>query len=611
MIDMETLSSIIKNTDNALNANNIDKFNENSVELTEDEILNFVQNIVNGYSKAKAEYIQFMYCETVNPEELLSVLDRVRLIQKLYAGSKDIIDNFGIMENSDEFPTLDQSSLTIQVRELKAKTKDTLRSIQKAYNESLDIDDDEEYNRVQSELREKRKKFRVYDEMLSGWIDIIESYVNISLKPALDVEDKTAVISAQPDLPIYESAHTSEHKFYSWLINNARVSENTARQYISSIHTVEKQYRDIFGESADLFGDISAESAKETITRLIQRNEYISVNVKRHNSLSAALNKYTQFMGIYVDGLKLPSERRSFLAPVGSNPFVIKKVDFNDPNACTCGKPSAFVLNGTRHAVGSWLKLYVGFLTALYADKDYVEILREFIGKSLCARCIDFADDKLYRDLRKPIKIATGFYAESNIAAAGIIQRIKRLLELCSIDEDQMVIEYITQGNSDEATVSDNGSVESVDSDDAESTEFYTSDDESSDNAIEDDEPETDTNEQQTMQELSETVVADGQINLKLGENSVTAFDYSDALCKACEFVIDRAPFKMARITEQNIRLSGRTAFYRKPIPIEGYSKLSNGLQVIGIKSLPELQTMIKEIQRCCRINDGTITVIC
>lgn len=608
MIDMETQSNIIKDTDNVLTVNNADKLNENIVKLTEEEIILFIHNIANSFAKAKAEYIQFMYCETVNLEELLSALNRVRLTQKLYAGSKDIIDSCGVKENSDEYPTLDQATLTIRVKELKAKTNDTLRSIQKAYNESLDIDDDDEYSRVQSELREKRKKFRIYDEMLSGWINVIESCVNISVKPDLSDEVKTAVISTQSNPPIHESTNVSEHKFYSWLLYNARVSENTARQYISSIHTVEKQYRDIFSESASFFGDISAESAKETITKLIQRNEYISANVKRHNSLSAALNKYTQFMGIFVDGLKQPSERRSFLTPVGSDIFAIKTVDFNNPDACTCTKPRSFILMGNKHNIGSWHKLYVEFLTALYSDSNHAEVLRKYIGKTLCGRCIDFADDKLYRYLRKPIKIATGFYAESNIAAAGIIQRIKRLLELCSIDEDQMVIEYITQDNSDETTASDN---ESVDSDDIESTESYTSDYESSDNASEDDEPETDTNEQQTMQELSETVVADDRINLKLGENSVTAYDYSDALCKICEFVIDRAPFKMARITEQNIRLNGRTAFYRKPIPIEGYNKLSNGLQVIWIKSLPELQTMIKEIQRCCRINDGTITVIC
>lgn len=353
---MKGTSDIIMNIDDVIYANNTDRFNENSAENTEGEILKFVQNIVNGYAKAKAEYIQFMYCETVTPDELLSVLNSVRLFQKLYAGSKDIIDRCVIMENSDEFPTLVQTALTVQVKELKAKTNDTLRSIQKAYNESLDIDDDEEYNRVQSELREKRKKFRVYDEMLSGWIYIIDNYSNISVKPDLGDEAKTAVISAH------------------------------------------------------------------------------------------------------------------------------------------------------------------------------------------------------------------------------------------------------------ESTAFDN---ESVDYYDAENSDSFSSDDELSGNYLEDDEPEADTNEQQTMQELSETVVDDGQINLKLGGNSITTFDYSDALCKVCEFVIDRAPFKMARITEQNIRLNSRTAFYRKPIPIEGYSKLSNGLQVIGMKSLSELKTMIKEIQRCCRINVGTITVVC
>lgn len=48
----------------------------------------------------------------------------------------------------------------------------------------------------------------------------------------------------------------------------------------------------------NIFGATSADNIKTMIETLLQRNEYIDANDRRHNSFSASLNKFAQFADI-------------------------------------------------------------------------------------------------------------------------------------------------------------------------------------------------------------------------------------------------------------------------------------------------------------------------
>ena len=78
-----------------------------SEEDIETAILGFVQNIVNGYAQGTTEYLTFIYSKTVNVDDLLSALNKARLIQKLYSCSSVIIESRAIKQNSDKYtPTI-------------------------------------------------------------------------------------------------------------------------------------------------------------------------------------------------------------------------------------------------------------------------------------------------------------------------------------------------------------------------------------------------------------------------------------------------------------------------------------------------------------------------
>lgn len=121
-----------------------------------------------------------------------------------------------------------------------------------------------------------------------------------------------------------------------------------------------------------------------------------------------------------------------------------------------------------------------------------------------------------------------------------------------------------------------------------------------------------------TAKQIAVTVLEEPQeigtdarhIILRLNGNVTETYDYSDALNKICEFAINYKPFKMARIAGEAIQLRGNNVFYRKVVPVNGYNKLSNGLQVIAIATYSDLQTITTAVEKYCQIDDGMITII-
>lgn len=432
----------------------------------EKRVSKFIQYIANEYAFGKKEYLQFVYSETVNTDELLSSLNRVRLMHKLYSLSEEVIVEENIKQLPLEHTPYTREMLIKVIDELRTDISDILKKIQRAYNDSLDIDDEEEYHRVQSGLRKRRKRFRSLAELFTRYREAVQKYVAIAAEPSFDIAEKNVyknsksdvnygilISEAQQNLVANNMPNLTEEAFFDWLVSTGGVSELTAKQYISNIHSIEKLYQTIFGVRRSLLGSTSIDDAKVMIETLIQQNEYIDANERRHNSFGAALNKFIQFADLSVENLGIPSEKNSFQTPFSSKPFVIKTVDFKNPHSCTFYKPCSFVLNESRYSIGSWRELYAKFLISLYTDNTYSELLKGLIGKSLCGRRIDFADKTLLHCLRNPIEVSKNFFSAGNLSAVDIIKRIKCLMELCSIDDKHMVIEYNTLEEDDKTVV--------------------------------------------------------------------------------------------------------------------------------------------------------------
>lgn len=434
----------------------ISEYNNSSEEVVEKSILDFVQNIVNGYTQMKNEYLQFVYSESVDIDELIVALNKVRLIQKLYSLSKAYISERGIEKTDDEFILCKKEELIVRIDELKTDISDILYKTQKAYNESFDIDDEDEYQKVQSEIREKRKKYRLFADLFNDYYEAVEKYVVIKANSDNKNGIKDEVISditepisekegmsyePQQELDFEEQPDLSEQAFSTWLLTDRLASDTTIKQCILNIHRIEKLYQTLFGVRKNLLGAFSTINAKEMIEMLILKKEFLEANDRRDNSFKRALNLYAQFAGIHIDGLK--SSTNKIESQMQDSTFSLNNaVDFDNPSSYTFSKPCSFKLNGVNHIVESWSELYTKFLILLYADNEYSKILKGLIGKSLYGHRIDFADKTLSHYLRKSIRVSSNFFAEGNLSAIDTIKRIKCLMDLCSINNDNMIIEH-------------------------------------------------------------------------------------------------------------------------------------------------------------------------
>jgi len=750
-----------------------------SEEEIESNILRFVQNIINDRTQKINEYMKYINSKTVNVDELISSLNKVRLIQKLCVLSDDIIKNYSIKPTTDEYVPIEKDSLIKYIYGLREGIGNTLKNIQKTYNEFFDIDDEEEYFKVQDDIRKRRKKFRLYDKLCNDYIEAIENYViiNTEISSSTVIKQKTDKEKApKPEsMSINKPSLLTEQTFYDWLVSSGDVGESTAKQYISNIHSIEKLYQKIFSIKNNLLDSYSADNAKVMIEKLIQRNEFIDANEKRHNSFSVALNKFTQFAKISVEGLKPQPEKKIYKQPIPAH-YDIETVNFENPYDYTYYKPCSFTLNELKYYVKSWRDLYKKYLNLLYSDNAYSEILINLIGKSLYGRRIDFADKTLSHYLRFPIEISANFYVEGNLSAVDIIKRIKKLMELCSIDNNNMIIEYTKEKSNKIIDLDKNNingqlsdSVPAEQSDKAQSEqpvkeaiqvssfkpdttnpfvlkdaliEILSSDapeinnyrehrngisskslrellikyygktvilfevskllmtdetfqsvgkgcyvlskemiqqeinpiissdiisskntqavgvneltievileiiKENSDNLQYEDgfgtyEIKTllarkgiidaseeqieilmsecselkeieegyyipiDPNDGKSENETTETISRADGIFLNINGNIIRAYDYSDALNKICEFAINCKPFKMARIAKQGIQINSNNVFYRKAVPVKGYNKLSNGLQIISINTITELQFITNAVKKYCQIDDN------
>lgn len=454
------------------------EYNGHNEQDVEKNILKYTQDIINGLAQEKSEYMKFIYSKTVDFDELVICLNKARLYQKLYSLFADIIKKNNIECPQAAYTTYTKEKLLKVTYDIQTDISNILKKIQKEYNEYIDIDDDIEYNKKQSEIRERRKKFRAYKDLFEACYETIDKFVYVEAADAnatIDVQgsvpsDKNTMpddiaesTDAEQDV-VAEESNTSapetpqeeieeitegsnaftEQAFLTWLISDKGVSEKNAEQYISNIHSIEKLYQTLFGERNDLFGTSSTESAKAMIESLIVKKEYIDANERRRNNFNIALDMFAQFADITIEKLISSIENENTKVSEQAKKYTVKTVDFNNPHSCTYCKPCAFRINNNSFSAESWLDLYKKYLILLHTNSHYTKQLRSLIGKSLYGNRMDFADKNHKQELRRALEISYDFYAEGNLSAADIIRHIKCLMDLCSISYEHMVIEYIT-----------------------------------------------------------------------------------------------------------------------------------------------------------------------
>ena len=130
------------------------------------------------------------------------------------------------------------------------------------------------------------------------------------------------------------------------------------------------------------------------------------------------------------------------------------KIDFTNIRSLAFTQPTEYSYFGEEQAkVNSWTQLYVQVVKCLM--DDYPDVLRSYINRNIGGqgRC-DFTDEAGMSSMTAPKKLQDNFYLETNLSATDIAGKIKKLLDLCNVDCENLEVYYQKRGSAASLTVS-------------------------------------------------------------------------------------------------------------------------------------------------------------
>jgi len=128
-------------------------------------------------------------------------------------------------------------------------------------------------------------------------------------------------------------------------------------------------------------------------------------------------------------------------------------IDFKTTKCLSFTKPISFSYFGDNYNIKNWTQLYVQVVSCIL--DSYPNVLSEYLNKNINGKSrIDFADESTMHTMIAPKKIADNFYLETNHNAGGIVSKIRQILDICSINYNNLKIRYITKNTT--AEVSEN-----------------------------------------------------------------------------------------------------------------------------------------------------------
>lgn len=146
------------------------------------------------------------------------------------------------------------------------------------------------------------------------------------------------------------------------------------------------------------------------------------------------------------------------------------KIDFANIQSLAFTQPTEYSYFGEdQDKVNSWTQLYVQVAKCLL--DDYPDVLRSYINRNIGGqgRC-DFADEAGISSMTAPKKVQDNFYLETNISATDIAGKIKKLLDLCNVDYENLEVYYQRRGTTASRTILMPRADDCTDSSDAESS---------------------------------------------------------------------------------------------------------------------------------------------
>ncbi len=185
----------------------------------------------------------------------------------------------------------------------------------------------------------------------------------------------------------------------------------------------------------------------------IEHNRIFRFNNRiQMNKILEALRIYTSYV-IGLSNIKTNDDKQSMSEQSHSNNNHNLNtnenkcvIDFSNIVDLSYTKPiKVFYFEDDIGKVSSWKELYVKVFRNLYEDYDYkIPKNKPF---NLGNGRMDFCTQEYYSSMVAPKEIERGLYLETNLSATDIVRKIKLLLDICLVDEENIVIEFERSGN--------------------------------------------------------------------------------------------------------------------------------------------------------------------
>ena len=123
------------------------------------------------------------------------------------------------------------------------------------------------------------------------------------------------------------------------------------------------------------------------------------------------------------------------------NPQAIKELSFSEISDLAYTKPIyASYFGDEIQGFSSWKQLYIKVFKKLYDDyADVIPLNKSF--NTVNGR-MDFCTSEHYGLMVAPKEILNEKYLETNLSAIDIVRKIKSLLDICLVDEENLIIKY-------------------------------------------------------------------------------------------------------------------------------------------------------------------------
>lgn len=544
-----------------------------------EKIISIVQNAVNAFELFYSEYMRFIDNDETNTDKILKCLNNVRIYKKIISLSNNIINENSIQPNSDKVDDFSENNFKEQINCIQVSINEIRKKYQKIFNDSVDIEDEEEYQRVQRETRQKIKAYKALNEFCTELYKIIENHIPIKFTANQSTEDiqeeKIIDIVTLPELPT-EQVFTDSNlgivnlnipDFYTGFKPISFTYDN--KKYIVS--NWKKVYTKFIGI---LYGD-------SNFTRILRSYIGKSVSSKTHNHPDFADKKLSEIMRV-----PFKVENDFFIETNFSTSDIIRKIK-GVMLMCNISTESLIIEYDVPKKYKNAEKENTSdeaIQTESVAENP--ASVHEEVEKSDIEHCIV----DILKNNENNIYYQDGFSSYT----------VKKLLpseyaDTVTTDEIENVLgtnEYIKEIESN-YYVYDRNAEKSLPK-----TSVKTESVSVEEIAVEITE---DLSEQKTVS------VGNRNITLVMNNRSYMVYDYADALVKICEFVIRLKSFRMAHIAKSDIKLKGIPVFYRNPVPVADYKKLSNGLQLVPVKSFDDVDEITQKLVDYCCIDRNMI----